>query len=238
MQNLVRELYRVFEPYRLGDDFTGCNECVAESDTHRLASIPLCNLTVRDVDRYAFKAMTTWGTAQHFKHFLPRLLELAYHDYLAFGFPEVLLGKLEYGEWRTWPDPEQDIIRGFLEAFWLHQLNCSGDFPTDERIQTVLGGLAQACPSIADYLVLWEGTAAVDPALHAAQCIHDCADEIMTTGTISLWGKPSAHCAELVAWISSDHPRRLMDAYWDTVAETFPFVFAQHDGLRAAATTE
>ena len=238
MQDVVRELYRVFKPYRLGDDFTGCDHCVAESDSRRLASIPLRDLTIRDVDRYAFKAMTTWGTERHFKHFLPRLLELAQHDFLEFDLPEVLLGKLAYANWRTWPAPERNVIRRFLETFWLHQLYCNGDFPTDERIRTVLGGLAEACTSIADYLVLWEKCDAVNPALHCAQCIHDSADEIMTTGTIALWGKPSAQCAELVAWISSDHPRRLLDAFRDTITKTFPLVFDQHDGIRAATSTQ
>ncbi len=237
MQDVVCELYRVFKPYRLGDDFTGCDHCVAESESQRLASIPLRDLTVRDVNRYAFKAMTTWGTERHFKHFLPRLLELAYHDYLAFDFPEVLLGKLADANWRTWPDPEPDVIQRFLEAFWLHQLHCNGDFPTDERISRVLGGLAEACPSIASFLALQEKCVAANPALHCAQFIHDFADEIITTGIITLWGRPAAQCAELVAWISSDQPRRLLDAFRDTITKSFPLVFDQHDGIRAATST-
>ena len=238
MQDVVSELYRVFKPYRLGDDFTGCAHCVAETDSRRLASIPLRDLTVRDVDRYAFKAMTTWGTERHFKHFLPRLLELAFCDYLTFDFPEVLLGKLAYANWQSWPDPERDAIRRYLETFWVHQLNRHGDFPADERIRAVLGGLAEACTSIADYLVLWQECAAVNPALHCAQLIHDSADEIMTTGTLELWGKQQAQCKELVVWISSDKPRRLLNAFCDTIAGTFPLVLDQLEGVRAATSTQ
>lgn len=98
MQSAISELYRVFKPYRLDDDFIGCDHCVTQEDSKLLASISLRKLTVPDVDRYAFKAMSTWGTERHFKHFLPRLLELAYEDYQAFNFPEVLLGKLAYAD--------------------------------------------------------------------------------------------------------------------------------------------
>jgi hypothetical protein len=238
MQEVIGDLYRVFKPYRLGDDFSGCDHCVSESDSQRLASISLGELTVTDVNRYAFKAMTTWGTERHFKHFLPRLLELAVDDYMSYDFPEVLLGKLAYANWRSWPKAERNAIAQFLETFWVHQLNYNGDFPTDERIRTVLGGLAEACTSISDYLTLWHKCAALNPALHCAQLVHDCADDIMTTGTLELWGQLQAQCAELVAWISSDRPRRLLGASYDTITETFPLVFDQLDGIRAATSTQ
>lgn len=80
MHPAVNALFQVFKSYRLGDDFTGCQHCVSASDSQELAVVPLHELTVRQVDRYAFKAMTTWGTERHFKHFLPRLFELAFED--------------------------------------------------------------------------------------------------------------------------------------------------------------
>lgn len=236
MHDVIRELYRVFKQYRLGDAFTGCEHCVADGASQRLSSIPLLALTVHDVDRYAFKAMTTWGSEQHFKHFLPRLLEIAFDDYLTFGFPEVLFGKLAYANWHLWPQPEQDAVNQFLEAFWKHHLEHDGTFPMDERIRAVLGGLTEACNSIADYLVLWQNSSTLNPAMHCAQLIHDSADEIMTTGTISLWGERLDQRSELVAWISSDNPRRLFGAFRGTIATVFPLVFEQHEGIRAATS--
>lgn len=236
MHKVIADLYLVFKPYRLGNDFTGCGHCVSESDSQRLASIPLRELTVSDVNRYAFKAMTTWGTERHFKHFLPRLLELAVDDYLSYDFPEALLGKLAYANWHSWPKAERNVIGRFLETFWVHQLNCDGDFPTDERIRTVLGGLAEACTSIADYLAIWQKRTAINPALHCAQLVHDSAEDILATGTLELWGN-QAPCAELVAWISSAKPRHLLDAFCDTIAELFPLMFHQLDRIRAATST-
>ncbi len=238
IQSAVSELYRVFKPYRLGDDFTGCDHCISTSDSRHLATIPLRELTVRDLDHYAFKAMTTWGTDRHFKHFLPRLLELATDHFLAFNFPEVLLGKLTYAKWISWPEPERRAIHQFLDGFWLHQLNSPGDFPTDERIRTTLGGLAQACDTILPFLELWTQQSAPLPALHLAQLVNDTSDDIMTTGTVKLWGSSSAQCQELVKWLSSQPPLGLLDTFRHETNRTFPLVLNQLDGIRAATSTE
>ena len=50
MKDVLSELYRVFKPYRLGGDFAGCEHCVSEADSHRLAVAPLGELAVRDLD--------------------------------------------------------------------------------------------------------------------------------------------------------------------------------------------
>ena len=238
MQSAVDELYRVFKPYRLGSDFTGCDDCVSPADSQRLAGIPLRELTVSDLNRYAFKAMTTWGTDRHFRYFLPRLLELAIEDYQAFDFPEVLLGKLRYANWTSWPFVEQDAVCRFLDSFWLRQLNSPGNFPTDERIRTALGGLAEACDSIKSYLAIWSRQTAILPILHLAQLINDTADEIMTSGTIRLRGNHSAQCAELLNWLSSDDALSVFDVFRDMLTETFPIVPNQLDGVRAAMSTQ
>lgn len=238
MPELIRELYRVFKPYRLGDDFTGCDHCVAEGASRRLAKFALQELTVPDVNHYAFKALTTWGGERHFKHFLPRLLELASTDYLQFDFPEVLLGKLAYVRWSTWPAAERTAVHRFLHGFWLQQLATDGDFSKDDRIRIVLGGLAAACSSLAEYLVLWEPSLGVNAALHGAQLIDSSADELLTKGTLARWGTPTVASGELLAWICSGHSRRLLNAFAESVTNMFPLVFDQLDGIRAAMSTK
>jgi hypothetical protein len=236
MEAAISELYRVFKPYRLGDDFTGCDHCVSQTDSARLAATPLRELTVCDVDRYAFKAMTTWGMARHFKYFLPRLFELAFDRYLEFNDPEVLMGKLAYAKWMSWSAPEREVVHRYLDNFWLHQLQLSGDFPTDERIRIVLGGLAEACGSLIPYLAIWSSQQAALAALHLAQLISDSADEIMTTGNLRLWSKPSKPSRELVEWLSSDEALRLLNTNRDSFHSTFPLVFNHLDGIRASTS--
>ncbi|HEX8660002.1 MAG TPA: hypothetical protein VF690_20835 [Hymenobacter sp.] len=74
-------------------------------------------LTEDDLGLYAGKAMTTWGTVDDFKHFLPRLFELT----AAFRAPYeeyVVLNKLDYGRWRTWPPAEIAAVERYLLALW------------------------------------------------------------------------------------------------------------------------
>ena len=61
----------------------------------------LRDLTDTDLKKYAFKALTTWGNADDFRHFLPRLFELeAVHPQRIVGLvdPEILFGKLAYAQ--------------------------------------------------------------------------------------------------------------------------------------------
>ena len=125
-----------------------------------------------------------------------------------------------------------------FDNFWLRQLNSPGNFPNDERIRTVLGGLAEACDSITPYVATWSRQTAILPVLHLAQLINDTADEIMNSRTIRLWGNHSALCAELVNWLSSDDALSLLDVFRDIIIETFPIVPNQLDGIRAATLTQ
>jgi hypothetical protein len=155
VDSAVGDLYRVFQPYRIGPDFIGCECCVDPRDTARLVQTPLPDLKLADVDSYSFNAMTTWGDVGHFKHFLPRLLELAAQDPEGFLAFEVLLGKLEYGKWRDWPHFERAAVEGFLTALWraelARELTCEGD----ARIDTILCGLGQCFSDLNRFLGAW-----------------------------------------------------------------------------------
>jgi len=234
MHSSITELYRVFKSYRLGDDFSGCECCVSGDDSERLASSPLSELTVEDLNRFAFKSMTTWGDVRHFKHFLPRLLELALDDYESFNDPEVLLGKLAYAKWKTWPNYEQTAVNDFLMHFWEVQLSKTGRFPNDTQINTVLGGLANACHSIRDYLDLWIQIRTSAASLHLCQFVDTSVDEIIMNRRIRLlWGNPSKPTKELLEWISSDAVREYLDETRSDTNHQFPLVFEQLSGIRS-----
>jgi len=99
----MEDLYDVFNKYPLRQHVEGCTcGCIpptAEAGLHRR---PLREMEPNDLDRYAFKAMTTWGDVEDFKHFLPRLLELLVHKSFIVD-TEIVLGKLSYGHWEAWP---------------------------------------------------------------------------------------------------------------------------------------
>lgn len=116
LQQAVENLYIVFSAYPLSS-LEGCPCCVSAADKEKVIHRPLRELTEDDLGRYAGKAMTTWGTVEDFKHFLPRLFELT----AAFQAPYeeyVIFNKLEYGHWRTWPLTEIDAIEQYFLALW------------------------------------------------------------------------------------------------------------------------
>jgi hypothetical protein len=116
LQQAVEGLYLAFGGYSLSS-LEGCPCCVSVADKGKVTHRALRELTQDDLGRYAGKAMTTWGTVDDFKHFLPRLFELT----AAFRAPYeeyVVLSKLDYGRWRTWPPAEVAAVERYLLTLW------------------------------------------------------------------------------------------------------------------------
>lgn len=198
-----------------------------------LANLPLRSLTHSDLDLYAFKAITSWGTQQDFKHFLPRLLELALDDLLAFSLPEVLLGKLQLAGWHEWPTLERQAVKAVLLALWRGELNRPGNFPDEDRIATLLAGLAAAGESLTPYLHVWQTEKGELPTLHLARLVSFHADSIMTSGVVYLWDEPDRASQEVVSWIRSDAVLRILESHEAIVERVFPLVLSQLEGVRA-----
>jgi hypothetical protein len=118
LHQAIERLYDVFERYPLKDKIDACDHCVDPEDHERLRSKPLRELSVDDLEKYSFKAMTTWGEAEDFKHFLPRLFELIASDQGGFIAEWVIGWKLELAEWQLWPEAERDALRAYLAALW------------------------------------------------------------------------------------------------------------------------
>lgn len=122
----AEELYRLFGSYPFPAGMQGCPCCVADEHLRLLRSKPLRQLGSAELDRYVFKAMTTWGTTQDFKYYLPRLLEV----YVSGGQGmelSLILDKLNYAGWRSWPEDEQGLIRAFFLDWWhvvINQYTC------------------------------------------------------------------------------------------------------------------
>lgn len=113
----IETLYDTFSMYPFKSTMEGCPCCVSDSDKEKIHSKHLRDLNEDDLSRYAFKAMTTWGDTDDFKHYLPRIFELlATTGFIVDTF--VVLGKLEYGKWREWSDEEKSAITNFLFAWW------------------------------------------------------------------------------------------------------------------------
>lgn len=114
---LTERLYRVFSRYPFPSGMEGCPCCVSGEHLRLLRSKPLRRLGSEELSRYVFKAMTTWGTEDDFKYYLPRIFEL----YIS-GWDNtdtfLVLDKLLYGQWQKWPEEEQEAIRDYILNWW------------------------------------------------------------------------------------------------------------------------
>jgi hypothetical protein len=147
-QARVTELYTVFRPYATGPASEGCPCCVHETDRRTLRRAPLQELTWSDLSHFARKAITTWGDADSFRHYLPRILELIDDDPPVDR--EIILGKLRIAEWRKWPAKEQAAVSGYLFMIWKRLINSP-----DADAEEYLCGFACAGVEMNDFLKAW-----------------------------------------------------------------------------------
>ncbi|HEV2235881.1 MAG TPA: hypothetical protein VGR57_04385 [Ktedonobacterales bacterium] len=169
-------LYATFASYPLKRVIVGCPHCVSRADSGTLHIRALDALTADDVRFYAFKAMTTFGDEEDFKHFLPRLLELLAREVEAggaeedLGFDEeVLGGKLAMAGYSDWPAVEREAVERFLDAMWAVLL---ARFPTKLEAETFLCFLAQFT-TLDRYLALWRATRTRSALAHVAVAVYE-----------------------------------------------------------------
>lgn len=83
-----------------------------------LSSAPLRNLSGEQIGPYAGWALTTIGSVEDYKHFLPRILEQAVRAPEWMGTqPPVIASRLKMANWRTWPKSESAaVIEVFVAA--------------------------------------------------------------------------------------------------------------------------
>jgi hypothetical protein len=169
----VETLYRVFGRYPRRAEVESCPCCVSSADKHVLARVSLRELNAAELSRYAFKAMTTWGAVEDYKHFLPRILEL-----IAVGANDAYLGlqldlvadKLHHGGLSGWPPAERDALHRYTEALWRELLRRDPD-DRSESATEILAGCAHMIGDVQPFLDAWEHDDALPARVHLATAI-------------------------------------------------------------------
>lgn len=119
LQHAIEAVYRVFARYPHPADLRIADYRNPEKVKQGLASAPLRALGGAELGRYAGWAITTVGGPDEYRHFLPRILELALARTRWLGTaPWLIASKLNYGNWRIWPEDEQRALEGFFTAAW------------------------------------------------------------------------------------------------------------------------
>lgn len=119
-QSIIKKLYQVFRHYKADElhVFSPLNDVARMAlETKNLQSKTLTELKGEQLAYFAFKTMTTWGSVDDFKHFLPRLLELAPDEPVYLDLP-ALLRKLDYAHWQSWPLKEQAAVQDYFITYW------------------------------------------------------------------------------------------------------------------------
>lgn len=131
--NAIEHLYEVFARYPRPERVAGCPCCVGGIREAAVLSRPLRELTRDDLDFYSFKAMTTFGTVEDFKYFLPRLAEILAAGE-RFGVLDVdgFTRKLQYAGLAGWPVDEIDALRGWTAHLWRHAVTAPS-YPVSAR---------------------------------------------------------------------------------------------------------
>ncbi|MFT4253484.1 MAG: hypothetical protein QM608_13475 [Caulobacter sp.] len=135
-----------------------------------LTAKPLREAPCEAVGRYAGWATTTVGGIEDYKHFLPRVMELAVGGKCPhMGCePEILGGRIAYAGLATWPARERAAVTAVFEAAARQAIDETLDAATPEEWLTAVGELGVA---VAPLLQAWLSARSVDAGLHLAEAV-------------------------------------------------------------------
>jgi hypothetical protein len=215
LQQSVRDLYRVFGHYRLNRNMPSDGLFPTTAEDYALINKFLNELTGDDFGRYIWKAMTTLGTVEDFKHFLPRLCELAVAAADSPVDVWCLSTKLRYGNWQMWRERERSAIAAFMLALFRASLY---EYLSPKRPDEVLHDLAEATDDLAPFLAAWEEDRSLSEVLHLADFITSQATALHWHGEVRLFDskQQSAPDPQVTAWLQQEsHRIALEDAFFE-----------------------
>ena len=199
----VTGLYTEFAGYSHNHSMDFCPHCVSKADVALLYAHSLRELTAPDLEKYAFKAMTTWGDPDDFKHFLPRIFELLTvpRGVTLAVDPEIVIGKLGYARWKEWPGNEQVAIVSFLKA-WMHwRLISEFSYSSYCELSNCLESLAIVEKNLTPYLATWRADffATNNSRLNTAGFL-DFSQDALYKGKLT-WAANSLQAAQIINWL-------------------------------------
>jgi hypothetical protein len=154
LQTAIEECYNVFSKYPLNSTMEGSPLYEdLQQWNNALTSKPLRELSGEDLSLFIFKAMSTWGTINDFKHYLPRILELTASldsdiDIL------IVADKLSYCKWQTWPIDEIAVIKNWCEELWKQIITTAPEIIEVHR-NDYIAGMAALYPHLTELLNTW-----------------------------------------------------------------------------------
>ncbi len=220
LKHNIENLYKVFAQYEARDmtakplyeDLPKWNQA--------MRSKPLRELDEDDLSRFTRKAVTTWGSANDYKHFLPRIFELIAELRAPYEI-WIAIEKLTLAEWQQWPEEEQKVVQEFMLALWESILNDDSE-KAEWKFNDYFSALAHFYPNFTDLLDIWTLSESKAAIKHLAEFIIDEQTELFDRKRISGFHAQKENAEELIEWILSDNMlNKLEKAYFEFEGERF-----------------
>lgn len=217
----IENLYDVFSKYPGKSNMQGSsNYDDLEIWNKELLSKSLKDLSPDDLSRFVGKAMTTWGDADDYKHFLPRIFELTaelntpYEIWIAFD-------KLEYANWSSWEENEKNSIFEYMLSLWDNLLKDDSE-KAEWFFMDYFSSIAHFYPTFGDIIEVWEQDTNKASTKHLASFIFNERENIFDKGYIDGFHKKSDNIKELINWLLADKTiLRLEKAFYRFEQESF-----------------
>ena len=202
LKHNIENLYKVFAKYGatemtgspLYEDLLKWNK--------ELLSKPLRELDEDDLSRFTGKAMTTWGSVNDYKHFLPRIFELTaelrtpYEIWIAFD-------KLTLAEWKNWPKEEQNVIHDYMIVLWENIVNDNSK-KAEWEFKDYFSSIAHFYPNFTDLLKIWTESDSKAGIKHLSEFIVNEQTTLFDRKKISGFYDQKENAEEFINWILSD----------------------------------
>jgi hypothetical protein len=205
LSNALEQAYQAFACMPRPRHFDTSSYRNGEEILRTLTSAPLRELQGEQIGPYAGWALTTVGSERDYRHFLPRILELAISDPTWVGTePAVIASKLRRSNWAAWPVEQQDAVRDVFGAAFFRAM----ESPSEETSDTSdwLCGLASLGIPIEQYLAAWRQSASLNAVRQLLWFVIMKADEVAADGSISgsFWDDVDASSRRVIGtWLTS-----------------------------------
>jgi hypothetical protein len=198
LEDAAERLYDAFGDVPRPRRVEGCPHCTGPDEDLPLVSRRLRELSAEDLSRYAFKAMSTWGTEADFRYFAPRVLDLTATGAMAWPGFEIVCGKLDQAGLRTWT--QQPAVEEFLRAFWTATLL---RFPASVPVSEVIGGIATVAPDLSPYLAEWERLDTVACVRHLREAAESELSSLRPGWRLAATGAVTGSAGRLRQWLTT-----------------------------------
>lgn len=210
----LRGLRAAFAAYPRRESIEVCPHCQGRPDPEVLPRIPLERLTCPQLSPFAFRAITAWGDADDYRHFLPRVLELAAspegRDFPGFDLG-VVASKLELCDFGTWPEAQRAAVSAYLREVWDSARSEdpeAGGWSTEE----VLAAAARLADDVTPFLAAWAQDASPTATLRLADLLEAARRPLLEDGDLGVRWRDAPGSEAVARWLCEPGRRERLAA--------------------------